>query len=108
LNRVKSGWIVNIPLDGTLVSLFFGKGDNITKLLKRGIPETKILETKIINSSVKIQSSSVPSSKQTAPPDLPKGREPIPPYIWWCVFGTSFILIFLAVVYVLLRKNNNK
>jgi len=105
LNWIYPGEILNIPVDGTFISLYINKGDNVYNILgKKGIPERQILEAKFINSSLGTESKLAPK-KEKSPPNLPNVRSGVVPlYIWLCVAGICLIFISMAIVYIKLKK----
>lgn len=59
-NLIYPGEIFGYIIDGTRVTVLFKKGDNLTNVLKRGIPEDLILECKLIESSEELQAGIKP------------------------------------------------
>lgn len=99
LNLIYPGEILNIPLDGTLVSIYIKGGDNISKILSFGIPEKKIFEAKLVYASTKGDTKVLPVTDTGI-----KERQPVPPYIWWNLFGTCLIFFVLFFAYIKRKK----
>jgi len=104
LNWVYPGWVVNVPIDGALVSLFINPGDKVISLLERGILETKIAEAKFLFDSTRGDTPK-DSTEVDTPIVSPQKNKKLPFEFWLNLAGVIAIFIFLGVVYRLLKKN---
>jgi len=98
LNRVYPGWVVNVPIDGALVSLFVNPGDMVISLLERGIPEIRIADAKFIYASTKKYNGDQKEEKIIPP------EENQFPYTLVYILSGLVVLRCLILVYRLYNK----